>query len=399
MAALLVLAGCAGPPDSIPSLFIGPARERVNASDATSGIWVEARVDGEPGPQVLVDTGSPFALLYPQAFHGAVPNGAGTVASLALGETTLWKVPTLGIDGAGAIAPDGGPMGGVLGYSVFGQFAVSFNFRDRQLALGTVPFPDGVLPAVVTPFSLEGGGAGQLPGGGAPIAFSASRVLLSASVESIPVTLMFDSGASWVVLESALLASLTADGRPTLATSASLARGTATVSLTRVRRVSLAEAQVDDVVGAASAGTDELLTTLSQEVGRPVEGLLGAEFLRHYYATVDYPRRFVELRRYADEEFLVDSYQRVGIELAFDAAREGYLVAQVYPGTNAEEQGIRIGDIVRAVDGTSLVKLGPAAAERTLLGTVGTLRHVDFENRAVDVRVDDLLPTSPPASH
>src|SRR5678815_1897822 len=89
--------GCGGSSEPVPLVWVGKAGEHLPASTAASVFWVQADVNGVPGPQVIVDTGAPFALLNVEAFGGAVPFGKGRVATMTLGGTVLWKVPTVGV--------------------------------------------------------------------------------------------------------------------------------------------------------------------------------------------------------------------------------------------------------------------------------------------------------------
>src|SRR6185436_11967286 len=218
-AALLLLSvvelGCGSPIDVIPPLWLGRPGDRLPASTASNVFWVEASVNGSPGPQVIVDTGAPIALLHVEAFDGAVPLGSGRVATMTLGGTTLWKVPTVGDHEPhlNTLSPTGQRDGGIVGFTVFGQFEMSFNYRDNQVVIGAAPPPDGVLAPVVVPFSLEGGGAGPIQEGGEIIRFPASRVILPATVEDRPLTLLLDTGASWMGLRSTIFNAIVQDGR------------------------------------------------------------------------------------------------------------------------------------------------------------------------------------------
>src|SRR6185436_18380745 len=159
-AALVALAlevGCGVASEHVPPLWLGRSGERLPAATGANVFWIEADVDGEPGPQVIVDTGAPITLLHVEAFHGAVPLGNGRVATLTLGPITLWKAPTFGDHGdPTSLTPTGQPDGGIVGYTAFGQFPMSFNYRDSQLVIGQAPPADRVLAPVAVAFSLEG---------------------------------------------------------------------------------------------------------------------------------------------------------------------------------------------------------------------------------------------------
>ncbi len=389
---------CGGSSAPVPLVWLGKAGDHLPASTAASVFWVQADVDGVPGPQVIVDTGAPFALLNVRAFRGSVSAGKGRVATMTLGNTVLWKVPTVGVEGDRThppeIAPNGDLFGGILGYTVFGQFPMSFDYRDHQVVVGGAAPPADVLPAFSIPFALEGGGAGTLPENAGVLTFPASRIILQATIEGTPRTFLLDTGASWVALRTVLFQSLAADGRGQVTDDASLATGNATTNVMRLRSVAVQGIEVKDAVAAAGTKVDELIDNLVAEVGHPVDGLLGAPFLREFYVTINYPNRTLDLYRYASETHIHDEYRRVGIDLAPDSAPTGnvFAVHHVYAGTDAQKKGIRVGERLLSIDGAALDTLDIVTVDEMLLGAVGMTHKLKLSTRTVDVLVEDLLP-------
>jgi len=391
---ICIAAGCGGSSQPAPLLWVGKAGEHLPASTAASVFWVRADVNGVPGPQVIVDTGAPFALLNYEAFNGAVPLGKGRVATMTLGNTTLWKVPTVSVHSQGSLAPNGRPFGGILGHSIFGQFVMSFDYRGQQVVVGGAAPPAGVLAPVQIPFALEGGGAGELPDNSGILTFPPSRIILQASIEGTPRTFLLDTGASWVALRTVLFQSIAADGRGQIADDASLASGNATTRVMRLRSVAVQGLDVMDAVAASGIKVDDLIDNLVTEVGHPVDGLLGAPFLRQFYVTIDYPNHTLNLYRYESEAHIHDEYRRVGLDLAGELSASGasYVVHLVYPGTDAQKKGVVMGERMISVDGVTLADLDPVAVDQLLLGTVGTTHKLEFSDKTVDVLVEDLLP-------
>jgi predicted aspartyl protease len=394
---VFTLSSCAGSSDPVPLVWVGKGGQPLAASTAASVFWVEADVNGVPGPQVIVDTGAPFALLDVEPFHGGVPLGKGRVATMTLGDTVLWKVPTVGVhsdDPADSLAPNGRPFGGILGFSVFGQFPVSFDYRNQQVVFGSSAPPAMVMPVVPVPFSLEGGGVGELPDNAGVMQFPASRVIVQGTVEGAPRTFLLDTGASWVALRTPLFQAIAADGRGQVVDEASLATGNTKTNIMRLRSVVVQGQEVKDAVAASGTKVDQLIDNLVIEVGHPVDGLLGAPFLRQFYVTVDYPHRTLDLHRFTSEDHIHDEYRRVGIDLAGQLGPTGaaYFVHQVYPGTDAASKKIVVGEQLIAIDDMPVDQLDAVTVDLKLLGEVGMTHKLQFSDKTVQVLVEDLLP-------
>jgi hypothetical protein len=390
---LVITAGCGSPSEAIPPLWLGSATSALPAT-AEGGVFsVEADVDGVPGPRVLVDTGAPYASLNVDAFAGAVPLGAGHVATLTLGGTVLWKVPTYGVSSGGSAATAVNTSGGILGFTVFGQFAMSFNYRDSQVLLGPAPQLDGVLDPITLPMSLRGGGAGLLPDGSV-LQFAPSRIILPVTVEGTERVMLLDTGASSVALRTGLFDAIASDGRQQSQGSVRLVTGSSTTSIMRLQAVQAGAAEVAGPLAVAGSGIDDLLDGLNQEVGQTVDGLLGAPFLQHYFLTVDYPNRQIVLRPYTTDAHIVDPYHRVGIALRglIGATATTYTVNDVFAGTDAAKQGVRLGEAVQQIDGVTLGTLDFVSADNMLLGPVGSMHTLKFAARTLTVLVDELLP-------
>jgi Aspartyl protease len=386
------LLGCGGGPP-LPLLVLGPPEDRVPAA-APGVFYVEANVNGAGGAQVVLDTGAPIALLNPKAWNGAVPDGPSRVATMKLGSTTLWKVPTIGLPKDVDLAPNGKIAGGLVGFTVFGQFMLAFDYRGADVAFGPAPLPDGVATSPITvPFTLEGGGLGIAPGGGV-VAFPASRVIVPATIEGESHFMLVDTGASWVGLRQSIFDGLLADGRGQVSDKATLATGPATTNVTRLRSVVVAGAEVTTALGASADAMESLLDGLGKEVGHPIDGLLGAPFLREFYTTVDYPAGTLRLSRYTTRDHIHDEYQRVGVTLkgTIYPTHATYRVDSVYPGTDAAAQKILSNDILLEVDDVALDMGDGIAADERLRGAVGSMHKLKFTDRTLMVRVDELLP-------
>jgi hypothetical protein len=392
LVALAFGTACGGASDEpIPLLWVSKGGVVAPATLGRNVFIAEALVDGSARANVIIDTGAPVSLLAPDAFGGKVPEGAGKVSTLTIGGITLTQVPILG-QGRSLSSRNGLPFGGFLGFSAFGQFAMSFNYRDAQVAFGdrrTPAMVDGSVTSI--PFTLLGGGLGRI--GDDVIRVPRSRVIVSATIEGAERRYVVDTGASLMALRRADLASATADGRATIEVPVQLVAGVSSATVTRLRSVVVGGLEVSDVAALASPEIDPLLESVSIETSEPVAGLIGGTFLREFYTTVDYPAGRLDLRRYGSREHVADEYRRVGIDLAaVNGPPYSHSIARVFPGTDAAAQAISVGNQLTSIDGIALENLDPYAADRLLLGEVGTTRTLVIEGRTLVVRIDELLP-------
>lgn len=369
------------------------------ASLLSNTFLTDATVDGDAKAPVVLDTGAPFSLLGTAYFGGKVPVGVGMVATLTIGGMTLFQVPTIGENNNPSLG------GGLVGFTAFGQFDLSLNYRDGIVSFGAAALPAGLVAGrTVVPFELAGGGfARASASGNSVVQFPASRVLVPADIEGERHLLLVDSGASVVALRKSIFDRLSADGRGTVQQQFLLASGQTTNNLIRLRSVVVGGAEVTDPAAASGSGIETLVASLSDEVGQTVDGMLGGTFLREFYVTVGYPEGSLILERYANRSFIHDEFRRVGIELALAShPPPTYVVQQIYPNTNAEitlaRADVREGDSILAVDGKTLPD-DPAAADAMFLGNVGTTHDVTFGAEpprrgqvTLTLRVDELLP-------
>jgi hypothetical protein len=346
-------------------------------------------VDGDEQGRVVVDTGSPGVFLSPTIFPRVKPSAVDTVRSLAFSHLLFQQPTVVGTDVINS-TDSAAPIGGVVGCSILCNFEVSLNYRDATLTLGGTPLPADVdTLGTSLPFTLLKGVA----------LFPPSRVLLDIVIEGgAKYTLLLDTGATFVTLQSALFDAIASDGRARLPVQEDSTK--APGSATRLQSVTLAGAQAARVVAAEDATLDAKLAAIANETGHQIDGLLGGSFLRNFFVTVDYPNRTLHLRPLLAGAPAFDYFDRVGIALAASTQDAGYVVQLVVPSTDAEQNGVAVGDSVVAVDGQELAPLGLAGATELLTGPVGSRKTVTFgaahlaalANNTVSLRVDELLP-------
>ncbi|MEO9193044.1 MAG: aspartyl protease family protein [Polyangia bacterium] len=277
----------------------------------------------------------------------------------------------------------------LLGADVFGKFATRFDYRDKEIRFAPSEPPAGVAPPIERAFELEGGGETKTSFG--VRYFAATRIFVSVEVEGRALTLLLDTGADVVYLRRQTFDALVGDGRKTLSITAAAAGGAVD---TEVARTSSVRVYGEEVSDAFISYVDEgRIDELAKEAGRPVDGLLGAAFLRHFAIDIDYPRRTLALHRYLDDSQLVDPYARVGIELRGSSSVHPYEIATVYAGTDAASKGLKPGDVLLTIDELDLdqANLDPFAAMRALRGPIGTLHQLTTTTGVFSVAVDQLL--------
>ena len=130
-----------------------------------------------------------------------------------------------------------------------------------------------------------------------------------------------------------------------------------------------ATAELEDTDAALLDG--ELERVLAADIGEPVHGLLGYSFLRHYRVAIDLPRRVLWLDPRADDaDERPFEYCHVGVQLERRGAE--VVVAGVLDGSPAARAGIRVGDVLVALDGILAAPRDVIETTRALEGPPGT---------------------------
>ncbi len=363
----------------------GPMGVPVMATPLLGLFTVPVTVDGRSGPPMLVDTGSPATFVRRESYGTNVAEGNVGTATLAFGALSLVGVPIVGGDPLG-LAP---AVGGVLGVNLICQFTSTWDWQRSRFSLGAPPTDAAVTEEVVRmPFTLVGGGTLRLANG-TTVPIPATRLMVDVEIESRRLRMLLDTGAASTGISDAMVAAFTADGRRSRTLTVVAQGGTMQQQLFRVRRINALGVSREGslVIGYSAAN----LANVAGEVGGTVDGLLGADFLRPWLTTIDYPAHEVVLRRYRDASHVRDPMTRVGMFLVANAAGEIF-TGEVPMGTNAYDRGFRMGERVVSIDGTAVAGMSRDTVDALLLGTEGQSRRVVTDQRDADVRVEDLLP-------
>lgn len=400
LAALAALAACGGD-DGLE--YGGTAGLPTPASFAGWVPSVSASADGTAAT-LLLDSGAPLTLLDNDHFT-ALPDGEHAV-DLAIGQLDFPDLPVLAFDVINYPQSRQPPLDGLVGGDVLGAFALSLDYAGGRVwlddagegaaALPAEADPGAVDPAIEVEADIAGGGLFGIPGASREV--GATRFLVAAEVEDLaePIWVLVDTGASAVVLSSEVVDLLSAPGRPRLdGVTVGTAEGETTAYFTRVYRLALGEAALASVPVLVLAD-DGLFTSVSQEVDREVRAVVGGSYLRWFLATLDYPEARLILRRYLDPSHIdPEEFVAVGFQLAPDANQ--WRVSTVYPGTDAEAEGLVVGDVVYTLDGTSISGLARADIDALVANfALGDELPVGIERAGemteVLVQVEDLLP-------
>ncbi|MFH1131154.1 MAG: hypothetical protein V1754_07450, partial [Pseudomonadota bacterium] len=159
--------------------------------------------------------------------------------------------------------------------------------------------------------------------------------------------------------------------------------------VTRIPELIMGEIKTKDLVAVVIPDDNHLKGILSPN-GVEVEGFLGAPFWRRFAVGVDGElvpgenRKKLFLWGTGEDTILNDPWTKVGIELSLRNA--AVTVEMVYKGTNAEQMGLEVGDVLEGE--TDLV-----AARQNLQGNAGETRKLTVQGKGeITVTIEDLLP-------
>jgi hypothetical protein len=372
-------------------------------------VLAEVDVNGQSGPLLLVDTGSPFTLIDPSQYPAiSFPTAPQISVDLTFGVFTVEKVPAIQTNFL-----DSSNVPEIVGGNLMRQFPVQIDYSERdpsrafRLGASNMTATGVEMPGGTVMFTLQGGGRGPISDVTQTIVSTpATRIPLTVDIEGTSSPCILDTGASEVTVRQAVFDMLTADGRAQLAgLPIGTAMGPADAHVTRAKTVTLAGQTVTNPAVMTIGDTGEtLLDALSREIGHPVNCLLGGSYLREFLVTIDYPNGTLQLQRYSPPLAIEDEFKRVGIEIGPGTGGHGYAVAVVYPGTDAAAKMLSVGDEILSIDGQSLASLDAIQVDDALDGMVGTTKQLGLgatkipalTNTTITVMVDDLIPAPSP---
>ena len=307
-------------------------------------IYVDARLNGRT-LSLLVDTGA-ANLITPTTARalGLVPvgearmNGTGDgsedaaftrLATLVLGDVNLRNqlFAVVPLEKLGEI--EGVPFAGILGYELFKRFVVRIDYAAHTITLAD-------------PRAWVSDGRGVA----VAIVFNGSVPEVDGSIEGIAGTFDIDTGSrvslglnSPFVQRHALRAAF----KPTIEAVTGWGLGGATRgTVARARRLSLGPLSIDNVI------VDMSLQKLGALSHAAPAGNVGSGVLKRFTVTFDYAGQRIFFEPNAGNA-LGDAYDRSGLWI--NAAPGGYRIDSVVAGSPAAQVGLKVGDIILAING------------------------------------------------
>lgn len=341
---------------------------------------VEGAVNGKPA-KFIVDTGAGACVLTPEAAKRfALPkgqaitaNGVGekpvqayltTADSIAMGQAESKNVMIAVIDLPPALQCDG-----LIGYTFLKNFAVTLDYQKPGLTLfkpgdykpgtgqvegelrvrGNIPNFKGALGGVEGWFALDSGAGGTLT---VMTPFVESQKLR----EKIPnrVERIVGKGVGGFVKGESV----------------------------RLDGVSFAGIQLPKMPASLSANKSGAFAT-SEVIGN-----VGGELLRRFVVTLDYPGSKVYFRK---SPAFDDAFNEDRSGMFVDFTESAATVVDVVPNGPAYRAGIRVGDVVRLVDGAELIKLHPLEASKIFRSAAGSKINLVVQRKTETLNIELVL--------
>ena len=350
--------------------------------------FAQVSINGGPLRTFLVDTGAGLTAISRQladtlglalggsmdivGLGGGVEARSASLASVAMGSIVRKDVSVLVLDFDEMRHSMGLEVEGILGFSALNRYQVTFDFAKGALEIAQ-------------------NAARRTPGAGGarvPMEMLGGQALVDAKIDGTDAGAFILDTGSWITFVPAdvgrkLAAEKRVPGVSFIGADGRLLEAEAV----RARSLSVGAARLDrPIVLYATSGGDKDPIGLTLASGE--RGVLGANVLRRFRVTLDYPRNELVLEptpQPVGEEDAIAQFGLIGPGIVLRATADGVAVRHVVVGSPAARAGIKPVDKVLAIDGSPVSSGDVFGAQQRLSGAVGSHVSVKLTNRTVDL--------------
>lgn len=324
--------------------------------------WVSVSMNNSRPMHFILDAGSPFTLLnigvpetvgfergpdrtFENGFvdHTYTPKACVNVLGVTMSDIDIGDIE---LDHVSAM--EGERIDGLVGGQLFSQYVVRINYMESTVDVFPASYEykgDGI----VLPLTVDG------------LCFTDASVL-SPDGRWVRGTFIVDTGVRMALLLNGPFVDknelLMAEKRVPRASVGVGVNGETKGDIFRVSQIELGGFYLSDVMSVASR--DDVVI----ESEDPLAGIIGADLLRRFRVTFDYPHKQLILE-VTPETYAPFVYDRSGLFLLGEG--DDYRTIRVHSviaGSPAEDAGIRKGDRLVSVDGKNARRLGLEATRR-----------------------------------
>ena len=337
-------------PRGAPRDWSLPAAGRITAPFrlANNHIFVDVTVDGKGPFPFLVDTGghgiltSPTVAALDLKSQGAMTSGGAgetratsgyvQVSRLDLAGMTMRDQTMLKLD----FSPkpvEGFQVGGMLGFEMFRRFVTVVDYERNELTL--------IDPARFTAADRAKAGVAV------PFVFYDHMPQVTGRLDGLPARHNIDTGSRSEVtlarpfVERTKLREAHPEG--VAAVDGWGVGGPARSYVIRTKSLTLGDVTIDAPVAGLATQAKGVFSDEN------FDGNIGSGLLKRFVVTFDYEHQIMYLRRIATPPADAGSFDRCGCWL--NLGDDGFEIKDIAPGGPAEAAGLKVGDVVTAIDG------------------------------------------------
>jgi hypothetical protein len=265
--------------------------------------------------------------------EGIVDAGFAHVRRVAIGDASIENQTFVAMSLETLTDIEGAPLPGMIGYETFSRFVVRIDYVAKTLSLID---PDRF---VSTDAGIE-----------IPFVFNGHVPEVAGTFEGIPAKFDIDTGSRNELTLTKPFAEangLRAKHPKGVEAMDGWGIGGPTFGyVTRADEMTIGPVRIEEVVTSfATQGKGAFARD-------DYQGNVGGGILKRFIVTLDYRRQKMYLKAQPAPVADTGTYDRAG--LWFNAARRGYVIVDVVKGSPAEDAGLRMGNVIVAVDGQSI---------------------------------------------